>query len=139
MAQDRLTFQRLAEERLAEARLLLAHELPSGAYYLAGYAIECALKAKIASDFRADEIPDLKRVRDIYVHDLGKLMSIANLRDQFEAAMKEDAGLREGWAVIEKWSEQSRYELWTSDVATAMIEAVGAENTGLLSWLQTRW
>jgi HEPN domain-containing protein len=69
MSQDRATFQQLAEERLAEARALLETGHPSGAYYLAGYAIECALKARIAADFRADEIPDLRRVRDIYVHD----------------------------------------------------------------------
>jgi len=58
MSQDRATFQKLAEARLAEATLLLASGLPSGAYYLAGYAIECALKAIIAAQFRASEIPD---------------------------------------------------------------------------------
>jgi hypothetical protein len=50
MSQDRATFQQLAELRLAEARALHAEGLYSGAYYLAGYAIECALKAKIAAD-----------------------------------------------------------------------------------------
>src|SRR5882762_8203261 len=78
MSQDRATFQQLAESRLAEARLLLANGLPSGAYYLAGYAIECALKAIIAADFRATEIPDPKYVRDIYTHDLSALFRLPN-------------------------------------------------------------
>jgi HEPN domain-containing protein len=45
---NREDFQQLAESRLKEARALLTAELPDGAYYLAGYAIECALKACIA-------------------------------------------------------------------------------------------
>ena len=52
MTQDQSTFRQLAEQRLAEAELLLANGFWSGAYYLAGYALECALKAKIASSFR---------------------------------------------------------------------------------------
>ena len=40
MAQDRATFQLIAEIRLAEARVLLETGHPSGAYFLAGYAIE---------------------------------------------------------------------------------------------------
>jgi HEPN domain-containing protein len=75
MAQDRETFQRLAEFRLDEARLLFANGHPSGAYYLAGYAIECALKARISSQFRANEIPDKALVNGVYEHDLSKLLS----------------------------------------------------------------
>jgi HEPN domain-containing protein len=52
VTQDQSTFRQLAEQRLAEAELLLANGFWSGAYYLAGYALECALKAKIASSFR---------------------------------------------------------------------------------------
>ncbi|MGD9838066.1 MAG: hypothetical protein AB7F72_05030 [Afipia sp.] len=85
MSQDRATFQQLAESRLAEAKLLSANGLSSGAYYLAGYAVECALKARIASDFRANEIPDLKRVQKIYSHDLTSLLSLAGLTDLLEA------------------------------------------------------
>ena len=69
MSQDRATFQQLAEERLAEARALLKAGHPSGAYYLAGYAVECALKAKIAMQFRANEIPDRSLVNKAYDHD----------------------------------------------------------------------
>jgi hypothetical protein len=80
MSQDRSTFQQLAELRLTEARLLLDNGLPSGAYYLAGYAIECALKARIAAEFRANEIPDKARVNSIYTHNLGILLGLAGLR-----------------------------------------------------------
>jgi hypothetical protein len=81
MGQDRATFQQVAELRLAEARALHAEALYSGAYYLAGYAIECALKAKIASDFHENEIPELKRVQSIYTHGLGALLGLAVLKE----------------------------------------------------------
>src|SRR5690242_7885063 len=41
-------FKKLAEIRMAEARTLLKARHYDGAYYLAGYAVECALKACIA-------------------------------------------------------------------------------------------
>jgi hypothetical protein len=106
MSQDRATFQQLAEARLVEARLLLAHGHSSGAYYLAGYAIECALKAKIAADFRKDEIPELKRVQNIYTHDLSALLALANLREQLDSERETNPRLYQRWTAIKDWSEK---------------------------------
>lgn len=58
MSHERATFLDLAQKRFDEAKLLLGNGFSSGAYYLSGYAIECALKAIIAAQFRANEIPD---------------------------------------------------------------------------------
>jgi len=138
MSQDRATFQELARERLAEATLLLESGLPSGAYYLAGYVIECELKAFIAAGFRANEIPDKSRVNSIYTHNLRDLLSLADLKSPLEDDMSENSGLRESWATISKWSEHARYEIWTPDAAATMLEAVGAADKGLLQWLQKR-
>jgi HEPN domain-containing protein len=44
-AMNRFDSQKLASLRLREAKALLAAGFPEGAYYLAGYAVECALKA----------------------------------------------------------------------------------------------
>jgi len=62
----------------------------SGAYYLAGYAIECALKARIASQFRADEIPDKNLVNKVYVHDLANLLRLAGLEAELETERQTD-------------------------------------------------
>ena len=137
MSQDRDTFRHLAELRLTEAKLLYASGLASGAYYLAGYAIECALKAVIAAGFRANEIPDKSRVNSIYTHNLKDLLNLAGLKSPLENDMNEVSELRESWATISKWSEHARYEIWTSDAATTMLEAVGADR-GLLQWLLKR-
>jgi HEPN domain-containing protein len=137
MSQDRATFQQLAELRLAEARSLLAKGMPSGAYYLAGYAIECALKAVIAADFRANEIPDLKYVRDIYTHDLTALLRLAELEQKLEAEKKTSPDLYRRWETVKTWSERARYDVWTEASASAILDAIDGEE-GLLRWLQDR-
>jgi HEPN domain-containing protein len=137
MSQDRATFQQLAELRLAEAKLLLANGCPSGAYYLAGYAIECALKAIIAADFRANEIPDLKYVRDIYTHDLSALLRLAELEQELEAEKNTNPGLYQRWATVQTWSERARYEVWTDASASAILGAIDGDE-GLLEWLRNR-
>ena len=50
----------LALIRLREATILLANGEYSGAYYLAGYAVECALKPCIAKQTRRHDFPDKK-------------------------------------------------------------------------------
>jgi HEPN domain-containing protein len=137
MSQDRATFEQLAEIRLVEARLPLENGFPSGAYYLAGYAVECVLKARIAAQFRADEIPDRRLVERVHVHDLSKLLSLAGLEDELEAEMNTNPDLHERWTVVKEWSERARYEVWTKASALAIIDAVGGDE-GLLRWLQNR-
>ena len=75
MANERAVFRQIADLRLDEAKVLLRENQPSGAYYLAGYAIECALKAIIAKQFRGDEIPDKALVNRVDTHDLSELLS----------------------------------------------------------------
>jgi hypothetical protein len=123
MSQDRATFQKLAEARLAEARLLLASGLPSGAL--------------IAAQFRASEIPDRRLVERVHVHDLSKLLSLTGLEDELEAEMNVNPDLHGRWTTIKTWSERARYEIWTPQSASAILEAVGGDE-GLLRWLQNR-
>jgi hypothetical protein len=137
MSQDKATFQQLAQLRLTEARLLWVNGSPSGAYYLAGYAIECALKAVIAADFRANEIPDLRYVRDIYTHDLSALLRLAELEQKLEAEKKTNRGLYQRWETVKTWSERARYDIWTEASASAILDAIDGDE-GLLRWLQNR-
>lgn len=53
----RSDLQKLAAERIADAKALLAMKRWSAAYYLAGYAVECGLKACIAKLTKAEEFP----------------------------------------------------------------------------------
>ena len=111
---------------------------PSGAYYWAGYAVECALKAKIAKEFREHEIPELKRIQNIYTHDLGALLKQADLTEALDAEKQAASDIYQRWEVIKTWSESARYKVWTADVASAMMDAVEGDG-GILKWLQKRW
>src|SRR5439155_18484686 len=54
---NRADFHKLTEIRMREAKVLLARKCYEGAYYLAGYAVECALKACIAKRTQAHDFP----------------------------------------------------------------------------------
>lgn len=90
----RLDFQRVARERLEDAARLLEAERWAGAYYLAGYAIECALKARVSKLTQAETFPP-RDTKFHYSHDLNKLLTIGGLDEEFAAAQKENSALRD--------------------------------------------
>ncbi len=62
---NRADFHKLTEIRMKEAKVLLDRKCYERAYYLAGYAVECALKACIAKRTLAYDFPP-KPARDLY-------------------------------------------------------------------------
>jgi HEPN domain-containing protein len=73
---NRGDFQALAQIRLVEAKTLLDTGRFDGAYYLAGYAVECALKACISRLTREfDFPPDRRSLENIYTHNLVRLVA----------------------------------------------------------------
>jgi HEPN domain-containing protein len=141
MANERTILQQLAGLRLQEAKLLAREGHFSGAYYVAGYAIECALKSCIAAKFRENEIPDRRFVNDVYTHDLGKLLGLAGLEEGLTTARQRDPELDQRWSIVKNWDEKSRYSLWTAEQAAAMIDAIDGDGGigGLFQWLSIRW
>jgi HEPN domain-containing protein len=136
----RKDFQLLAEQRLKDARLLLAADRYSGAYYLAGYAIECALKACIARQIARFTFPDKGLATEVYTHDLAKLIRAAGLQQTFEVARKGNTGLNTNWAVVKDWNEAARYRSdVTGSLAKDMITACGSRKVGVLAWLKMHW
>lgn len=75
--------KKLSEFRLEEAKILYKEKKFSGAYYLAGYSIELALKAAICKKFKSGTIPDKKFVNDLYTNDLEKLMALSSLKSHY--------------------------------------------------------
>lgn len=140
---NRADFQRLAEVRLREAESLLAAGLWDGAYYLAGYAVECGLKACIAKRTRAEDFPpDRKFVELCYSHDFDKLLLAADLAVDHKTARDTDATLERNWAVVKDWSEQARYRLPSAASqarAERLMSALTAPAGGVLPWITQRW
>jgi HEPN domain len=142
---NRNDFQQLAELRLREARALLAAELPDGAYYLAGYAVECALKACIAKRTQQHDFPDKKLVEKSHTHDVERLLDAAGLSDRLKSDLAKNDELELDWETVREWSEQSRYDLFKDDpiggmvAAEMLIDAVESENGGVLRWIKQSW
>ena len=112
---------------------------PDGAYYLAGYAVECALKACIARGTQRYEFPDRKRVDASYTHNLKDLTALANLEVAQREEAKRDALFRNHWDLAQRWSEHSRYERHESEAARKLVDAIGDRKHGVLAWLKRHW
>jgi HEPN domain-containing protein len=134
---NRSDLQQLAELRLSEAQVLLDAGKFAGAYYLAGYAIECALKACTAKRTREFDFPEKQTVNRSHTHDLRQLVDVANMKDELAIAIAKDVQFADKWEVVSGWSEASRYKINIDDsLARLMLEAVGSEPNGVLAWLR---
>lgn len=81
---NRRDFQRMADIRATEAEVLLAAQRYSGAYYLAGYVVGCALKAHIAKQARRHEFPDRTRVNQSYTPGRDQVLRLAGLEPELD-------------------------------------------------------
>ena len=108
---NRFELRQLAEDRIADAATLLASGRWSGAYYLAGYAVECGLKACIAKLTNQDDFPrDRKFVEECYTHNLEKLLKAAGLKPALDTEAAANPTFAGNWGVARDWQETSRYE-----------------------------
>lgn len=134
---NRNDFQKLAILRLKEAEALLKNRCYAGAYYLSGYSIECALKACIAKKTKRYEFPNKNRVKSSYVHDLNKLIDVAELTKELNEEMKLNNNFADYWNTIKDWSEEDRYKNnINKQYAEGMIIAIKDNDNGILKWLK---
>jgi HEPN domain-containing protein len=121
---NRNDFQEITEVGLRESKALLAAGFPEGAYYLAGYAVECALKACIAKRTQEHDFPE-KESRNYYSHDLEELLGFAKLRTELDQSMRTNPAMKTNWIIVQDWSEASRYDRNKTDQEAAeLLEAI---------------
>jgi len=137
---NRFDLQKMAEERVADAAALLDAGRFQAAYYLCGYAVECALKACISKQVREFDFPDRKVVNDSYVHDLGKLLNVSGLVPAYEEEAGRSNKFVENWTIARDWSEASRYNSRiTENEAQDLFLAITDPTNGVLPWLKKYW
>jgi HEPN domain-containing protein len=138
MAENRRDFQRLARMRLKDARVLMRSGNLEAAYYLTGLAVECALKACIAKNTRRyDFPPNQSAVKDIYTHDLAKLIRAAKLEAALDTDRKSNILFKNKWDVLKDWNINSRYA--TSGLNARDLYAAVTGRNGVMQWLRQRW
>lgn len=131
--------QELASVRLGEARLLLDGKSFSGAYYLTGLAVECALKACIARSTDQYEFPDLKRAQDSWKHELNQLLATAGLTDQHARKSDIDKQFEANWRTVKDWKVDSRYERRSERQAIDIYSAATEQAHGIMAWIEGYW
>lgn len=140
LIETRSDFQQLAEERLIEAKLLLDLGKWDGAYYLAGYAVELALKAcVIKSLMSTDAFPDKEFSKNCYTHAIEKLVAVAKLEGQRKSATDADPDLLANWVDVRDWSEEKRYHRINKTEAEVLYDAIADSVHGVFTWIKTQW
>jgi HEPN domain-containing protein len=136
---NRAELQRLANERISDAKLLLTARHWSAAYYLAGYGVECALKASIAKLMKSEEFPDRNFAEKCWTHNLPQLLALAGLKADLDAALQADPDLDDNWDTVKDWNESSRYARTPKADAERFYQAIAEKKHGVLSWIKGRW
>jgi HEPN domain-containing protein len=136
---NRADLQKLSNARIREAQILFAAGEYSGAYYLAGYAVECALKSCFAKSVKRYDFPEKNRADKIFTHKLPELARLANLDADLAVAKQANSKFAASWLLASNWTEESRYSMWTKNDAEAIIKAISGKNDGVLSWIKRRW
>jgi hypothetical protein len=129
----------LTIERIKESKLLLDQKHFNGAYYLAGYSIECSLKACIVKQINLHEIPSKSFVNEFYVHDLERLIKLGGLEQEHKNKLLSDPDFKINWSIVRLWTESARYKEWTDVQANELYNAIISLKGGILSWTQQYW
>ena len=146
---NRLDLQQLAETRLADAKALLQAGQYDGAYYMAGYAVECALKACIAKRTQQHDFPPFDASKS-YTHNLSELVKICGFADVVGKERLEKikssrnapplTATEINWLTVYVWNVERRYELKAPRTeAEELILAIEEPKDGVLQWLRLRW
>ncbi len=146
-----LEIKELATARLEDAKILLANSRYEGAFYLAGYAIELTLKAKICTHLDIDDLfsdnptthskGSLGRFREsVKTHDFFVLLNLCGLNRKLEVEQEDNIYFKENWSLLfqKSWNEGVRYKqghIEASDVTT-IINFLTEPTKGLLQWIE---
>ena len=141
-----LELKSLADERISEAEILSANAKHEGVFYLAGYAIEFALKVVICERLDA-EIFDKsldgsqryisqKALNAFMTHNLKDLLTLSGLRRQLEKDKKNNDDLVAAWSEVANWSEERRYDFGCTERAACDFLN---DSKILLAWIRQYW
>jgi HEPN domain-containing protein len=115
----------IARARLRDAQVLLRAKRFDGAFYLCGYAIELALKARICRTLRWSSFPqsaqEFKGLQSVKTHDLEVLLRFSGVGDRVRAKHPVE------WSVVLGWNPDKRYQaigVSTAQQAAEMVKCV---------------
>jgi HEPN domain-containing protein len=131
----RKALQELSRLRLREAEALYKAHLYDGSVYLAGYAVELALKARICRILHVKEYPLTGELgRAFKVHSLDQLKVLAGLSAEID--VKKNKELFDNWSKAVEWDPEQRYEApgrYNAGSAKAILDGLIAKPNGVFT------
>jgi HEPN domain-containing protein len=138
---NRAEAKQFAEDWVVDARALLDAGRWHAAYYLVGYAVECALKACVLSyiDNTGIIFQDKKFAEKCFTHDIEVLVKTANLEVVRGLDNQANPALENNWQIVKDWNVDIRYLQRTEVEARKLYDAVTDNANGMLPWIKDRW
>lgn len=138
---NRQELQQLSDERIEDAQALLAASRWAGAYYVSGYAVECALKSCVLAYVERTGIifEDKKFSEKCWTHDLETLVQQAGLKAELGLAISASPQLATHWLTSKDWSESARYRFAMQQEAEELFQAITNHPDGVLQWVKNYW
>jgi HEPN domain len=98
----------IARARLRDAQILLRAKRFDGAYYLCGYTVELALKARICRTLKWSGFPETAQefhgLQSVRTHDLEILLRLSGVEPRVKAKYLKE------WSVVLNWNPEKRYQ-----------------------------
>ncbi len=130
----------LANDRIEEARILLDSSRWTGAYYMTGLGVECALKSCLAGAVKEHDFPDKDFVNAMYVHKLEKLFRLSSgLWRSLQLDIMSDPKLGVNWNTVKDWDDAKRYDTVDELEAKALFDAATETRSGVIVWIKGKW
>jgi HEPN domain-containing protein len=130
--------QAISQTKIDDAVLLFENGRYSNAYYLSGYAIEIALKCRIAGQIVSETIPEKNFINRVYTHSIVELVNLAGLGTELKERQK-DSFFHTNWGIISTWSPEVRYDVVDKSTAQFFLNAVANKEHGVFEWIKTFW
>jgi hypothetical protein len=116
----------IAKARVEDATLLVTNGRADGALYLGGYAVECALKARICATLNWAGFPENRREFENFssfkTHKLDVLLALSGQ----EQRIKSD--YLWAWSAVATWEPEARYRpIGKTPPIDAMLLLIAAE------------
>lgn len=142
---NRLELQQLTDERLLDVQALLTGQRWAFAYYNAGYAVECALKACFLARMPLTGwvFQEKVNIKDCLTHDFEELVKLAGLQDElwarFQLGATNGDTFKANWTVALQWDVTARYVPSTEADARALYAALIHDPDGVIPWIRNYW
>ena len=110
-------------------------------YYVAGYAVERALKSCMLARmiYTGWVFQEKVKIDECLTHNFDRLVNLSGLTDELEAQFKINPVFIGNWNVTTQWKVTDRYGFKTEAEAKALYAAITDDPNGVFIWIMNYW